>query len=406
MPALNYATQYQRALEQAFPYVLYFGALHNSPNDGRYKWTNEKTIEIPSVTTTGRTNANRDSIGTAQRNYNNGWETKTLVNERKWSTLVHPRDIQETNMTTTIANITKEFNDQHKFPEMDAYLISKLYAEWTTTVAATTGHPGYTGRTPNATAPTAENILDIFDALMLNMDNARVPAAGRILYITNELKSLLKQVASKVMRWNPQISADGLNRNIDTIDGVEVIAVPAELMRTVYDFSDDNGWAVDPLAAQVNMLLVNPIAVITPISYTFAKLDPPSALSEGKYYYYEESFEDVFILNNKADAIQFNVELNPNALKVTSEAGSASGKTKITVDPAKGTGNYYFYKTAATVDLPAVGDEISTGYTSWDGSADITATTGNEIVIVECIKDGDDYFAYGSGKAVVTSKAS
>ena len=26
MAALNYATQYQRELEQAFPYVLYFGA--------------------------------------------------------------------------------------------------------------------------------------------------------------------------------------------------------------------------------------------------------------------------------------------------------------------------------------------------------------------------------------------
>ena len=30
-------------------------------------------------------------------------------------------------------------------------------------------------------------------------------------------------------------------------------------------------------------------------------------MTEGKYIYYEESFEDVFILNRKQDALQFNV---------------------------------------------------------------------------------------------------
>ena len=30
-------------------------------------------------------------------------------------------------------------------------------------------------------------------------------------------------------------------------------------------------------------------------------------MSEGKYVYYEESFEDVFVLENKSNAIQFNV---------------------------------------------------------------------------------------------------
>ena len=36
MTALNYAQEYQRSLEQAFPYVLYFGALYATPNNGRY----------------------------------------------------------------------------------------------------------------------------------------------------------------------------------------------------------------------------------------------------------------------------------------------------------------------------------------------------------------------------------
>lgn len=58
MAALNYAKQYQQALEQEFPYVLYFGALFNTPNNGRYRWVNSNVIEIPTITTTGRTDGN------------------------------------------------------------------------------------------------------------------------------------------------------------------------------------------------------------------------------------------------------------------------------------------------------------------------------------------------------------
>lgn len=304
---LNYATEYQRALEQAFPYALYFGKLYATPNNGRFRWINNKTIEIPSISTSGRTNADRDSIGTAQRNYNNAWETKTLVNERKWSTLVHPRDIDETNQVASIVNITKVFNEEHKFPEMDAYTISKIYYDWTTSVAATTGHEAYVGKTPDTTELSVDNILSVFDSLMLNMDNARVPVTGRVLYVTNEIKTMLKNAKGIEREFDVQTGKAQIKRAVDRLEEVEVIAVPSQLMKTLYDFSDVNGWAVADGAAQINMMLINPIAVITPVSYSFSNLQAPTALTEGKYYYYEESFEDVFILNKKADAIQFNI---------------------------------------------------------------------------------------------------
>ena len=305
--ALNYATEYQQALEQAYPYALYFGKLYSTPNNGRFRWINSKTIEIPSISTTGRTNADRDSIGTAQRNYNNAWETKTLVNERKWSTLVHPKDIDQTNMAASIANITKVFNEEHKFPEMDAYTVSKIYHDWSTSVSGDAAHGAYTGKVASTTALTVENVLAEFDAMMLAMDNARVPVTGRVLYATNEVKSMLKNAQKIDRTWDVQSGADAINRDVNRLDEVEVIGVPAELMKTKYDFSDTNGWAPASDADQINMMLILPSAVITPVSYTFSDLQAPTALTEGKYYYYEESFEDVFILNKKADAIQFNI---------------------------------------------------------------------------------------------------
>ena len=38
MAALNYATQYAQALGQAYPYVLYFGRLYSTENNGKYRW--------------------------------------------------------------------------------------------------------------------------------------------------------------------------------------------------------------------------------------------------------------------------------------------------------------------------------------------------------------------------------
>lgn len=88
-------------------------------------------------------------------------------------------------------------------------------------------------------------------------------------------------------------------------------------------------------------------------------------------------------------------------LTVTSAAGTNSGDTKITVSPALTSGNSYKYKVADNATMPAYGQSVRT-WASWDGTSDITAATGKEIVIVEC---DSAYRAVKAGVAVVTAKA-
>ena len=131
MNELNYARIYSDTLFQAFPYALNYGALYATPNNGRFRIKGGRIVEIPVICTTGRTDASRDTVTDAQRNYENLWEAKRLTNQRKWSTLIHPQDVDQTNYATTISNITSVFNNEHKFPEMDAYAVSKIYSDWT-----------------------------------------------------------------------------------------------------------------------------------------------------------------------------------------------------------------------------------------------------------------------------------
>ena len=332
MNPINYAAQYAQALANAYPYVLHFGALYATPNNGRYRMGEDgKTIYIPTIRTGGRIPGNRDTIAHAVRNYDNNWEPKVLMNERKWSTLVHPKDIDQTNQVASIVNITQTMNETQKFPEMDAYCVSSIYKQY---VAA--------GNTPDHTVLSASNVLDVFDAFMESMDEDNVPVDGRILYVSTAVNTMLKHAQEITRNFDVQSGRTAINRKVSRIEEVEIVSVPQKIMRTEFDFSE--GWKQVDGADQINMMLVHPSAIITPISYQFAQLDPPSAVTEGKYVYYEESFEDVFILNERTGAIRFNTTVKTSQDNTLKDL--KLGALTLTPEFAKGTVAY----TAATTD--------------------------------------------------------
>jgi hypothetical protein len=296
MAAVNYAESYERALAQAYPNVLNFGELYNVSNNQVYKFVDSKTIHIPSISVTGRKNVNRDAIdGTFNRNVDNQFETKTLTFYREWSTSIDPADVMDTNMILTIQNATKVFNEEQKFPEKDAYTISKIFADWTAE-----------GKVADTTALTVDNVLVVFDKLMEAMDEALVPSTGRLLYVTPAVKTLLKSASNIGLSRNVQNGENTINRVVDRLDEIKLITVPSFLMKTAYNFT--TGFEPAETAKQINLFLVHPSAILTPNKYAFVGMEAPAAGTKGDYIYYEKEYADVFILNNRTGAIAFNVE--------------------------------------------------------------------------------------------------
>ena len=88
-------------------------------------------------------------------------------------------------------------------------------------------------------------------------------------------------------------------------------------------------------------------------------------------------------------------------LTVVSVAGAESGETAVYVNPAKTGSNTYKYVTgAAPLEWPTYGTPAPG--TAWNGTDDIVATTGNEIMIIECDESGN---AVKAGTATVTAAA-
>lgn len=293
MAVLNYAELYQQALQQKFSQGLRFNALYSTQNNARIRWVNAKTVQVPRIDVQGFQDTDRDSLEPYTRRVDNDWETLTLEHDRTFKTLVDPQDIDETNLAVSIAKITSVFNSEHKIPEMDKYMASKLHAELSRL-----------GGTLDTTALTVDNALDVYDQFMEEMDDEEVPEEGRILYVTPAVHRMLKN-AEKIQRiFDVQSASGAVNRAVRSLDDVQVVKVPSARMKTAYDFTDGAVASGD----QINMILVHPSAIVAPQKYELVSLDQPSAATGGKYLYFERKYWDVFVFERKVSGVKMNVE--------------------------------------------------------------------------------------------------
>lgn len=135
-------------------------------------------------------------------------------------------------------------------------------------------------------------------------------------------------------------------------------------------------------------------SVAQPVRYTLspaAKIPMSNAYSFGIFYSFGTKEVSPDLVKVKTDG----------TLTVTSAAGDASGKTAISIKEGKIAKTAYYYKTASSVTTPTIGSTLN-GYTAWNGSDEITATTNHKIAIAEVNPDGK---VIKAGVATVTSKA-
>lgn len=290
---VNYAAEYSQELANAMPYLSYFGALFDAENSVKYRPLKGHTVEISSQTVSGAKPANRDAItGAFSRNWNNSWQSVTLEMDREWDTLIDPLDMEETNRVATIANITKTFNEQQKVPEMDAY------------IASTLASAAITGSRADTTALSSANILAQWDTYLALMTNARFKRDRIIAYMTPATYKLLKEAAGITRFVDAATGMRNVDRNVGRLDGVTIVEVPDDVMKTAFTFTE--GWEAASGAKQINLLMVAPDAVAVPVVYDTAMISAPSAENKGKWLYYERYYYGAFILSQRAAGVYVN----------------------------------------------------------------------------------------------------
>lgn len=320
---VNYAQQYARELANAYPYLSYFADIWASPNSTTYRPVNAQTILIPSMTVKGATAVNRDTItGTINRNFNMVYEPKQMTMYRQFNTIIDPMDVVQTNDVATIANVTKTFNELQKIPEQDAYAASKC-----------AGFAAAFGGT-DSTALTAANILAQWDAYLRYMVDQRVNRDRVVVYVTPGTYLLLKEATGLTRFIETTGGIRDVDRNIAKLDGVRIMEVPTDMMQSAYDFTE--GFVAAAGASTINMLFVDPLAVVAPIVYDVSMITPPSAISQGKTVYYESYYYDVFNLRQRQAGFFANMSAPAlGTVTVVSAAGASTGQSKFTYSGAQ-----------------------------------------------------------------------
>ena len=293
MAIYDYATTFTQLLQQKYAKELCSDALAQS-NLG-VKFINAQTIKLPRMAVTGYKDHTR-TPGFNAGTLSNDWEAKKLEHDRDVEFWIDPMDIDETNLTLSVANIQNTFETEQAIPEKDSYRNSKLHAEMTR----------LSGRI-DTTVITASNFLEAFDEEMSIMDEAGVPEEGRMLYVTPSMYKIIKE-AEGIQRVMSVTTPSTINRNVHSLDNVTIKMVPAARMKTKYDFTEGCTAAED--AKQINWILIHTSCVVCRDKYSYIKLFTPgtdSRTADG-YLYQNRNYGDLFLLEKKVEGCAMNVE--------------------------------------------------------------------------------------------------
>jgi hypothetical protein len=214
------------------------------------------------------------------------WETLTLSKDRGREFNIDRMDDEET-LGMAFGTLAGEFMRTEVIPEVDAY----RFAEYADNAA--------NGTTGTLTKNTIVAALDTAKAA-LNADE--VPPEGRLLFISDAMLSNLEQALSR--QWG---SDNGIDRRVQTFDGMPVIMVPQARFSTEVTLNagaavDAGGYAAT--GENINFMIVHPSAVLQIAKHENLKIFTPDENQDMDTFKVQyRLYHDAFVYDNKADGI-------------------------------------------------------------------------------------------------------
>lgn len=306
MANLNYAEQWSPELLE----ILIQGALTSPFITENVRWLDAKTFHFTQMSVGGFKNHKR----------NGGWnkgEFKqtdvpfTVSHDRDVEFLVDKADVDETNATASIQNISRVFEQTQVVPETDALFFSKVAKEAKTA-------DGYNSSTAAADY-TAENTFSKLKGYLGAGKLRRYKANGSLMmYVTSAIMDNLessKEFTRKIEMTQLAEGGLGIETRVTDIDGVPVVEViDDERFYDEFDWEPEGGgFKAKTGAHKINVLIAcgQTCKTVPKISsiYYFA----PGAHTEGDGYLYQNrTLSDTFVFPNgkdgKVDSVYADVD--------------------------------------------------------------------------------------------------
>lgn len=306
MPNLNYAETWSGELLE----ILVQGSLTSPFITSNVKWLSAKTFHFTQMSTSGYKNHKREG-GWNAGTYAQNETTFTVTHDRDIELLVDKADVDETNQTASMQNISRTFELTQVVPETDALFFSKV-------AQAAQAVEGYHSSTA-ASEWTKENVFTKLKAILAAGKLRRYRANGSlIMYVSSHIMDLLEQSTDftrKIEMTQIAEGGQGIETRVTEIDGVPLMEViDDERFYDKFNWEpDEGGFEPATGAHKINVLVAcgQTCKIVPKISsiYYFA----PGAHTKGDGYLFQNrSLSDVFVFpngkDNKVDSVYVDVD--------------------------------------------------------------------------------------------------
>lgn len=308
---MNYAEQWSPELLE----ILMQETLTSPFITTNVKWLDAKTFHFTQMSTGGYKSHNRKG-GWNRGDYTQKDVPFTLQFDRDIEFLVDKADVDETDETASIENISKVFEQTQAAPEIDAYFFSKV----ANTAQSIEGYHSETAESEW----TKENVFGKLKGFINAGKLRRYKAKGALLmYVRSFVMDLLeesKDFTRKIEMTSINEGGLSIQTRVTDIDGVYIFEViDDERFYDKFDFTDGFMPVVKDAegsvagSRKINVLLASPLTTKTVPKIASIYYFAPGAHTEGDGYLYQNrKLMDVFTFPNgkdgKIDSVYVDVD--------------------------------------------------------------------------------------------------
>lgn len=289
--ALNYAETYSDELLQ----ILIQGTLTSPFVTENVRWLDAKTFHFTQMSTTGYKNHSRFG-GWNKGKFNQKDIPYTVTHDRDISFLVDKADVDETNKTASIQNISQTFEQTWVVPETDALFFSKVAqaAQGTELYHSETASSGYT----------KAKVFGMLKDILAKGKLRRYKANGSlVMYVRSEIMDALEQSTEFTRKIEMTQIAEGgigIETRVTEVDGVPIMeVVDDERFYDRFDWEPEEGG-------------------FAPAKATYAKTED-TEIVKGKEYY------------TTSDNVSYSKESSPSKANLSNYYEKTPGSHKINV---------------------------------------------------------------------------
>jgi hypothetical protein len=315
--ALNYAEVWEPELLE----ILMQGTLTSPFVTQNVRWLDAKTFHFTQMSTSGYKNHSRKG------GWNNGtYDQKdvpfTLTHDRDVQFMIDKADVDETNATASMQNISRTFEQTWAVPETDALFFSRVASK-------AKEIEGYHSETKTS-AYTKANVFGKLKGYLAAGKLRRYKANGSlIMYVTSGIMDALEQSTEFTRKIEMTQIAEGgmgIETRVTDIDGVPIMEViDDERFYDNFNWEPENGGFEPATGAhKINVLIACGQTCKTVPKINSIYYFEPGTHTEGDGWLYQNrSFSDVFVFPNGRDGNIDSIYVDVDTEEYTSVASEA-----------------------------------------------------------------------------------